>query len=82
MVAEIVGSVTERHLLDAVFDGTASLSDRVERHMDPPLPLVGASEPIALARAALREADAFIVLDDGRPVGVLSRQDLLGHLAS
>ena len=82
MVAEIVGSVTERGLLDAIFDGTASLTDRVDKHMDPPLPLVGATEPIAVALAALKQADAFIVLDDGRPVGVLSRQDLLGHLAS
>jgi cystathionine beta-synthase len=82
MVAEIVGSVTERGLLDAVFDGTASLADRVEKHMAPPLPLVGASESIEVALAALKEADAFIVLGDGRPIGVLSRQDLLGHLAS
>jgi cystathionine beta-synthase len=82
MVAEIVGSVNERGLLDAVFDGSASLADPVERHMEPPLPLVGATESIEVALAALKEADAFIVLEDGRPVGVLSRQDLLGHLAS
>ncbi len=82
MVAEIVGSVTERGLLDAIFDGTASLADRVELHMAAPLPLVGATEPISVALTALKEADAFIVLGDGRPIGVLSRQDLLGHLAS
>ncbi len=82
MVAEIVGSVTERALLDAVFDGSASLADRVEKHMAPPLPLVGANEPLAVALEALKQGDAFIVLDDGKPVGVLSRQDLLGHLAS
>ena len=82
MVAEIVGSVNERGLLDAVFDGSASLADPVEKHMEPPLPLVGATESIAIALDALKQADAFIVLEDGRPVGVLSRQDLLGHLAS
>ena len=82
MVAEIVGSVTERALLDAVFDGSAQLSDRVEKHMGPPLPLVGASELIEVAFEALKQADAFIVLDDGRPVGVLARQDLLAHFAS
>ena len=82
MVAEIIGSVTERLLLDAVFDGRATLSDRVERHMDLPLPMVGANEAIEVALGALQEADAFIVLEDGRPAGVLSRQDLLGHLAS
>ncbi len=82
MVAEIVGSVTERALLDAVFDGSAQLADRVEKHMGPPLPLVGASELIEVAFEALKQADAFIVLDDGRPVGVLARQDLLAHFAS
>jgi cystathionine beta-synthase len=82
MVAEIVGSVNERGLLDALFDGSAALADSVERHMEPPLPLVGATEPVEEAIVALKEANAFIVLEDGRPVGVLSRQDLLGHLAS
>ena len=82
MVAEIVGSVTERRLLDLIFDGSATLTDRVDKHMDPPLPLVGATEPLDIALGALRQADAFIVLEDGRPVGVLSRQDLLGHLAT
>ena len=32
--------------------------------------------------AALEKADAVVVLDDGKPVGVLTRQDLLGHLAA
>jgi cystathionine beta-synthase len=82
MVAEVLGSVTERALLDALFDGSATLADPVERHMGPPLPLVGATETIDVAIAALKEADAFLVLEDGHPVGVLSRQDLLGHLAS
>lgn len=81
MIAEVIGSVTERQLLDAVFDGSATLADSIERHMGPPLPLVGATETIDVAINALKEADAFLVLEDGHPVGVLSRQDLLGHLA-
>ena len=32
---------------------------------------------MTLAVEALREADAVMVLDGGRPVGVLTRQDLL-----
>ena len=80
MAAEVVGSVTERALLDALFSGDASLADSVERHMSPALPIVGSGEPIAEALAALKDADAIVVLADGRPVGVLTRQDLLGHL--
>ena len=80
MAAEVVGSVTERTLLDALFSGEASLADSVERHMSPMLPIVGSGEPIAEALGALKDADAIVVLADGRPVGVLTRQDLLGHL--
>ena len=80
MAAEVVGSVTERALLDALFSGTAALSDAVERHMTESLPIVGSGEPIDAALAALKDADAVVVLADGRPVGVLTRQDLLGHL--
>jgi len=81
MAAEVAGSVVERDLLDALFAGTAHLSDRVGDHMSAALPLIGAGEPVATAVAALESADAVLVLDDGKPVGVLTRQDLLGFLA-
>ncbi len=81
-VAEIVGSVTERELMDALYAKTATLSDRVDRHMSAPLPLVGANESVDTAIGALADADALIVLRDGFPVGVLTRQDLLVHIGS
>ena len=80
MAAEVVGSVTERALLDALFSGEATLADAVEGHMSPSLPIVGSGEPIEAALASLKDADAIVVLADGRPIGVLTRQDLLGHL--
>jgi cystathionine beta-synthase len=49
--------------------------------MSPKLPQVGSGEPVAAAVEALQQADAVIVLEDGRPAGVLSRQDLLAFLA-
>jgi cystathionine beta-synthase len=82
MAAEVVGSVVERDLLDALFSGNAHLVDRVERHMSPPLPAVGAGEPVDAAVAALEEAGAVMVLDNGKPVGVLSRTDMLGFLVN
>jgi cystathionine beta-synthase len=48
--------------------------------MSAALPIVGSGEPISAALAALKDADAIVVLADGRPTGVLTRQDLLGHL--
>jgi cystathionine beta-synthase len=77
---EVVGSVDEKALLDALFDGRASLSDRVERHMSPPLPIIGSGEPVRAAVTALGSADALIVHVDGKPAGVVTRQDVLGHL--
>ncbi len=80
-IGEVAGAVSERALLDAVFAGDAALSDRVDRHMSPPLPLIGIGEGVQAARAALQQADALMVVDDGAPVGVLTRHDLLGFLA-
>jgi cystathionine beta-synthase len=82
MAAEVMGSVVERDLLDALFAGTARLADPLERHMSDPLPMIGAGEPVEAAMTALHHADAAVVLDDGRPVGIVTRQDLLGFLSS
>ncbi len=78
---EVVGSVSEKALLDALFNGDASLADAVEPHMSPPLPIVGSGEPVSAAIAALTEDGALLVHVDGKPAGVITRQDLLGHLA-
>ncbi len=80
MAAEVAGSVSERRLLDALYTGRARLADPVELHMDEPLPTMGAGADIEEAVAALRDADALLVQEDGRPVGVLTRQDLLGYV--
>jgi cystathionine beta-synthase len=81
VAAEVAGSVSDRVLLDAVFHGDARLSDPVESHMDAPFPTIGATEPAERAVADLRDADALLVQQDGKPIGVLTRQDLLAFLA-
>ncbi|HEX6357189.1 cystathionine beta-synthase [Actinophytocola sp.] len=81
MAAEVVGAVNERDLLDALFTGKAALADRLEGHMSPPLPTIGAGEQVTAAMSALSTADAALVLVDGKPAGVVTRQDLLGFLA-
>jgi cystathionine beta-synthase len=78
---EVVGSVSEKDLLDALFAGTAALADPVERHMSAALPIIGAGEVVTSAVKALGHADAVLVHVDGKPAGVLTRQDLLGYLA-
>src|SRR5215211_2271645 len=81
MSAEVIGSVVERDVLDALFEGKANLADALEKHMSDPLPMIGAGEPVSAAMQALEHAGAAVVLDDGKPVGVLTRQDLLAYLA-
>lgn len=82
MAAEVAGSVVERDLLDALFTGRAQLSDRLERHMSPPLPTIGANEPLDTAMSAFAAADAALVLVDGKPAGVVTRSDVLAFLGA
>lgn len=84
MAAEVIGSVVERDLLDALFARRASLGDPLDKHMSGPLPQVGSGEPVADLMTALSGANAAaaaIVLVEGKPTGVVSRQDLLAFLA-
>jgi cystathionine beta-synthase len=82
MAAEVAGAVVERDLLDALFTGRAQLSDRLENHMSAPLPTIGAGEPLGTAMSAFAEADAALVLVDGKPAGVVTRSDVLAFLGS
>jgi cystathionine beta-synthase len=82
VAAEVAGSVSERRLLDALFSGNARMVDPVGKHMDEPLPTAGASEPVGEAVARLETADALLVQEDGKPIGVVTRQDLLAYLAA
>ena len=81
MAAEVVGSVVERDLLHRLVEGSAAMDDRLEGHMSPPLPLIGGGEPLSALLATLEHADAVVVLEGGKPQGVVTRQDVLGFMA-
>ncbi|HWM73724.1 MAG TPA: cystathionine beta-synthase [Nocardioides sp.] len=81
VAAEVAGSVSERSVLDALFTGAARLTDSVEQHMSPPLPTIGSTEDARDAVKLLEASDAVLVQEDGKPVGVVTRQDLLTYLA-
>nr|HLL66208.1 cystathionine beta-synthase [Micromonosporaceae bacterium] len=82
VTGEVAGSIAERDLLDALFTGQAQLHDMIERHMGPALPMIGGGEPVSQAVGLLEKSDAAVVLVDGKPRGVLTRQDLLAHLGA
>jgi cystathionine beta-synthase len=81
MAGEVAGSVSERELLSAVFEGRANLADAVALHMSPALPLIGAGELVSVAAKMLADADAVMVVEGGKPAGVITRHDLLGYLS-
>lgn len=78
VIGEVAGSVSERELLSAVYEGRAALTDPVSQHMEAPLPLLGSGESLDDAQELLSANDAVMVIEDGKPLGVLTRHDLLG----
>jgi cystathionine beta-synthase len=82
MAAEVAGTIDERDLLDLLVSGTATVEDAIEGHMSPVLPLIGSGEPLSALLDELNRADAVLVVTDGTPRGILSRQDVLAFLAA
>jgi cystathionine beta-synthase len=82
MAAEVVGSIVERDLLDALVSGRARPQDPLGEHMSAPLPMVGSGEPVSSAVAAMEKAGAAVVLVDGKPAGMITRQDVLTFLSA
>ncbi|MEU9017614.1 cystathionine beta-synthase [Actinomadura sp. NPDC048394] len=81
MAAEVIGSVVESELLDVLVKERSGLLDAVEAHMSPPLPTIGSGEPVSKAVGVLEKSGAAVVLVDGKPKGLITRQDLLAYLA-
>ncbi|MST32497.1 cystathionine beta-synthase [Acidimicrobiaceae bacterium USS-CC1] len=81
-LAEVVGTVSDRLLLQAALEKPETIDGPVSAVMESPLPTVGTGEPIDLAAARLAGgASAVLVMDEGRPVGIVTRSDLLEYLA-
>jgi cystathionine beta-synthase len=80
--AEVIGAVHERDLMQRAFGDATLLDQTVRELMGPPLPTVGAGDSLQVAVRRLEEAPAVLVIDHGHPVGVITRTDALGWLAS
>jgi cystathionine beta-synthase len=57
------------------------MTDSVGAFVGKPLPLIGVHEPVSAARAALAASDALLVTEGGKPLGVLTRHDLLTFIS-
>jgi len=81
VMGEVIGAIDERSLLEAVFSGGANMTDPVREFVGKPLGLIGVHEPVSAAKSALATTDALLVTNDGKPVAVLTRHDLLTFLS-
>ena len=81
-VSDIVGSVQERTMLDRVFREPALVDATVERVMEAPFPVVQANEDVERLYAELAGGvPALLAVDEGRPVSVITKADLLEFVA-
>ncbi len=79
--AEVMGSVSELRLMDVAFGDESVLDTPVVKIMSPPLPTIGAGQPVAMAVELLDSNSALLVLDGGRPRSVISSSDVLSFLS-
>ena len=82
-VATVVGSVGERGLLKRAIDNPELMSSDIVDVMEPPFPAVSTTDPVREAVELLAgEGQALTVTEAGRPVGIVTRADLLESLVS
>jgi cystathionine beta-synthase len=81
-VADIVGSVQEKTMLDRVFRDPSLVDQKVENLMEAPFPVVQASEDIERLYAELASGvPALVAAQDERPVAIITKADLLEFVA-
>jgi len=79
----VVGSVGERGLLKRAIDNPQIMATDIVSVMEPPFPSVSTTDPVREAVELLSgEGQAIIVSAEGRPVGIVTRADLLESLVS
>jgi cystathionine beta-synthase len=81
-LADVIGSLQDRDLLDRVFQNGDALHEDVSGAMQAPLAAIDVSDPLDEVFATLTgQRNAVLVAREGKPVGVLTRTDLLEYLA-
>jgi len=79
-LAEVVGSVTDRLLLERTLHHPEVFDQLVESVMEAPLATIGQGETIDQVADRLAGSPAVLVLDGGHPVGIVTRSDVLSFL--
>ena len=81
VMGEVTGSVGEFSLTEAVASGYAQLDDPIAKVTGQPITLVGAGQPIEDLEELFINSNTLMVMRDGKPLGTLTRRDLLAYHA-
>jgi len=82
LIETIVGSVSEKGLLERTYRDPSVVQRTIGEVMDKPLPTVAGPASLDTAFALLSDgAPAVVVVDEGRAAGVVTKLDLLEYLA-
>ncbi|MDX6452528.1 MAG: cystathionine beta-synthase [Gaiellaceae bacterium] len=81
-LSDVIGSLQDRALLDLVFKNADALHEDVAIAMQGPLTTIDADESVdEIVTALTGGVNAVVVADGGKPIGVVTRSDLLEYLA-
>jgi cystathionine beta-synthase len=81
-LTDVIGSLQDRDLLDRVFKNPDALHEDVANAMQPPLATIDVRDSLDDVFPTLTgRTNAVVVAREGRPVGVITRSDLLEYLA-
>ena len=81
-LTDVIGSLQDRDLLDRVFKNPDALHEDVANAMQPPLATIDVRDSLDEVFPTLTgRTNAVVVAREGRPVGVITRSDLLEYLA-
>jgi cystathionine beta-synthase len=81
-LADVIGSLQDRALLERLFTDPDVLHADVASAMQPPLAAVEAKASVdEVFQTLTGGGNAIVVADEGKPIGVLTRSDLLEFLA-
>jgi cystathionine beta-synthase len=80
-ISQFVGSIRDRELLERIYRDPDALQADVAEVMAPPIPTIEFDAAVDDAFAELERAPAVLVTKGGQALGVLTRSDLLDHLA-
>ncbi|HJM28021.1 MAG: cystathionine beta-synthase [Acidimicrobiales bacterium] len=77
--AEVKGVISEMQIQGLTSDDNA-YQKKCSQVMKPPLQFVGVGESITTVKQTLKEGKKLLVLEDGRPIGIVSYADVIAYL--